>query len=95
MTRLQDEYDVAGESKTIDYGRYRLDAAMAPRFKSNLVIMHPLPRRHELDVRLDADPRAKYWEQVRNGMWIRAALLAYVFSVDAAIIDHYQGHYSR
>jgi aspartate carbamoyltransferase catalytic subunit len=93
MTRLQDEYDVAGESKSIDYARYRLDADMAGRFKPNLVIMHPLPRRHELDVRLDTDPRAKYWEQVRNGMWVRAALLGYVFGVDAAIIDHHQSDY--
>ncbi|MFH0980403.1 MAG: aspartate carbamoyltransferase [Planctomycetota bacterium] len=94
MTRLQDEHDVAGESKALDYDRFRLDVDMAVRFKPHLAILHPLPRRNELDVRLDADPRAKYWEQVRNGMWIRAALLAYVFRVDAAIIDHYQSHYS-
>jgi aspartate carbamoyltransferase catalytic subunit len=94
MTRLQDEHDVAGESKAIDYDRFRLDADMADRFKSHLAILHPLPRRRELDIRLDTDPHAKYWEQVRNGMWIRAALLAYVFHVDAAIIDHYQSHYS-
>ena len=94
MTRLQDEHDVAGESKSIDYDHFRLDADMADRFKPHLAILHPLPRRNELDVRLDADPRAKYWEQVRNGMWIRAALLGYVFNVDAAIIDHFQSHYS-
>lgn len=94
MTRLQDEHDVAGESKSIDYDRFRLGAEMAGRFKPDLAILHPLPRRKELDVRLDVDPRAKYWEQVRNGMWIRAALLAHVFHVDAAIIDHHQSHYS-
>lgn len=94
MTRLQDEHDVAGESESIDYDRFRLDAEMRGRFKPDLAILHPLPRRKELDVRLDTDPRAKYWGQVRNGMWIRAALLAYVFNVDAAIIDHHQSHYS-
>jgi aspartate carbamoyltransferase catalytic subunit len=55
--------------------------------------MHPLPRRNELDRRLDTDPRAKYWDQVQNGMWMRAAIIGYVFHVDAAIIDHYQSHF--
>jgi aspartate carbamoyltransferase catalytic subunit len=94
MTRLQDEYDLAGESRSIDYDKYRLSLEMADRFKKDLVIMHPLPRRNELDVRLDHDPRAKYWAQVRNGMWMRAAIIAYVFNVDAAIIDHYQSYYT-
>ena len=94
MTRLQDEWDSAGESKSIDLGKYRLTLEMADRFKDDLVIMHPLPRREELDVRLDTDPRAKYWDQVRNGMWMRAAMIAYVFNVDAEIIDHYQSYYT-
>lgn len=94
MTRLQDEYDVSGESKSIDYDRYRLSADMTPSFKSNLAILHPLPRRNELDRRLDTDPRAKYWEQVKNGMWMRAAIIAYVFNADAAILDHFQSHYT-
>jgi aspartate carbamoyltransferase catalytic subunit len=94
MTRLQDEYDVAGESKSIDYGRFSISADMADRFKPNLAIMHPLPRRNELDRRLDTDPRAKYFEQVQNGLWIRSAIMAYVFNADAAVLDHYQSHYS-
>ncbi len=94
MTRLQDEWDTAGESKNIDYARYHLTADMTDQFKPDLAILHPLPRRHELDVRLDADPRAKYWDQVRNGMWIRAALIAYLFNVDGAVLDHYQSYYS-
>ncbi|HEY3246384.1 MAG TPA: aspartate carbamoyltransferase [Phycisphaerae bacterium] len=94
MTRLQDEWDTAGESKRIDYSRFHLSADMADLFKPDLAILHPLPRRHELDKRLDTDPRAKYWDQVRNGMWIRAALIAYLFNVDGAILDHYQEYYS-
>lgn len=94
MTRLQDEYDVAGESKSIDYDRFRLSADMSSRFKSDLAILHPLPRRNELDRRLDTDPRAKYWEQVQNGLWIRAAIIAYVFNADAAIFDYYQSRFS-
>jgi aspartate carbamoyltransferase catalytic subunit len=94
MTRLQDEYDVAGESKSIDYDRFRLSADMSSLFKPDLAILHPLPRRNELDRRLDTDPRAKYWEQVQNGLWIRAAIIAYVFNADAAIFDYYQSRFS-
>jgi aspartate carbamoyltransferase catalytic subunit len=94
MTRLQDEYDVADESKKIDYDRFRISADMAPQFKPDLAIMHPLPRRNELDRALDTDPRAKYWDQVQNGMWMRAAIIAFILHSDAAVIDHYQSHFT-
>ena len=94
MTRLQDEWDVAGESKSIDYSRYSLTYEMARDFKPGLAILHPLPRRHELDERLDALPQAKYWGQVRNGMWMRAALTASIFNADVAIRDHYYNYYT-
>jgi aspartate carbamoyltransferase catalytic subunit len=94
MTRLQDEWDVDGESKAIDFDRFGLSYEMAESFKPNLAILHPLPRRHELDQRLDALPQAKYWAQVRNGMWMRAALIGSVFGVDTAIREHYHAYYA-
>jgi aspartate carbamoyltransferase catalytic subunit len=94
MTRLQDEWDKDGESKAIDFGRFSLTHDMAKSFKPGLVIMHPLPRRHELDQKLDALPQAKYWDQVRNGMWMRAAIIASIFNVDTAIREHYHAYYS-
>ncbi len=94
MTRLQDEHDAAGESGRIDLSRFSLTAEMAGRFKANLAILHPLPRRHEIDKRLDGDPRAKYFDQVRNGMWMRTALIAYIFNQDGLILDHYHSYYS-
>ena len=90
----EDEYDVDGESKSIDYYRFSLTREAAADFKPNLVIMHPLPRRHELDEKLDSLPQAKYWAQVRNGMWMRAALIASVLNVDLAVRDHYQAYYT-
>jgi aspartate carbamoyltransferase catalytic subunit len=93
MTRLQDEHDLNGESKSIDYRKFCLSAEMSHLFKPNLAIMHPLPRREELDINLDRDPRAVYWEQVRNGMWIRAAMLAYLFNVEDAVMYHYQTNF--
>ncbi len=95
MTRLQDEWDSQGESKAIDYGKYCLTYDMREKFKKDLVIMHPLPRRQEIDKRLDNDSRAKYWDQVRNGMWMRAALIATTFNIDARIIDHYHSYYAH
>lgn len=94
MTRLQDEWDVGAEKSTMDYGRFALTEEMAPLFKKTLVIMHPLPRRNELEQKLDVLPQAKYWNQVRNGMWMRAALIASIFNVDTAIRDHYHAYYS-
>lgn len=51
--------------------------------KADAILMHPLPRKHELGTQadhdiLDADPRAVYFEQMKNGMVIRMALLAKV-----------------
>lgn len=43
--------------------------------KENMVIMHPLPRVNEIDVDVDDDPRAVYFEQVEYGMYIRMALI--------------------
>ena len=94
MTRLQDEWDVEGESKAIDYDRYSMTSEMAKEFKPGLAILHPLPRRAELDQRLDVVPQAKYWAQVRNGMWMRAAVIASILNVDIAIRDHYQAYYT-
>jgi aspartate carbamoyltransferase catalytic subunit len=80
MTRVQDEWDKEeGESARIDIGRYALGSAQLARMKSDAVIMHPLPRRTEIAPEVDADSRAMYWRQMRNGMWIRAALIATIF----------------
>ena len=50
--------------------------------------MHPLPRRDEIATDIDEDPRAMYWRQERNGMWIRAALIAYMFNIDKQILEY-------
>ena len=48
------------------------------RAKQNTIIMHPLPRVSEISYALDDDPRAAYFRQMENGMYIRMALLAAV-----------------
>jgi len=89
MTRIQDEHDQAGESKNIDYSKFHLTYDHLNTLKKNAVIMHPLPRRQEIDVKVDADPRARYWRQERNGMWTRVALIARIFNVHRDITEPY------
>ncbi len=84
MTRLQDEYDDHKTAPTTL--SYRLTPALLPRLKPASVIMHPLPRRDEIAVDIDNDPRAMYWRQVRNGMWTRCALLAKLFELEEKIL---------
>jgi len=89
MTRIQDEHDATpGESGKTDVSKFRLTLANMAYVKPNAVIMHPFPRRDEIDVAIDPDPRAMYWRQERNGMWSRAALIAYIFRVDHEIMSY-------
>ena len=85
MTRIQDEHDKSGESKGVDYSPFYFRKENLNDIKKTCVIMHPLPRRHEIEVSVDDDPRAVFWRQERNGMWARAALMAYIFGVDGKI----------
>lgn len=85
MTRLQDEY--GGIEETWDPDAYKIDLNNVNRLKNNAIILHPLPRRDEIAVEIDNDPRAKYWEQTANGLWVRVALIASMFNISADDID--------
>ena len=92
MTRIQDEWDIDNESSRIDTSKFYFTKDHLGILKKDAVIMHPLPRRKEIDVAVDSDPRAVYWRQVRNGMWIRSALILSIFSCDGAVRDYYKEH---
>ncbi len=62
--------------------RYAIDAATVRRMKSNAIILHPLPRTVELDRTVDDDPRARYFQQATNGLYVRMALLTMVWEDD-------------
>jgi aspartate carbamoyltransferase catalytic subunit len=87
VTRVQAEFDTEKESEGVDMSRFRIGPRELSRMRDDAVIMHPLPRGNELDVRVDTDPRAKYWRQERNGMWIRAALLLKIFGVASEVAN--------
>src|SRR5216683_6488801 len=56
-------------------GVYRIDASTLAQMKKEAIVMHPLPRVDEIAPEVDADPRAAYFRQARNGLFIRMALL--------------------
>lgn len=57
---------------------YEITPELMARAKQKMVVMHPLPRVGEIHYAVDHDPRAAYFRQVQNGMFIRMALLAAV-----------------
>ena len=83
LTRLQSEYDGPGEAAHFDHARFGIGPDELARMKRDAIVMHPLPRGPELDPRVDEDPRAMYWRQERNGMWVRAALLIRILGAGA------------
>lgn len=58
--------------------QHEITTDLMKRAKENMIVMHPLPRVGEIHDAVDADPRAAYFRQVKNGMYIRMALLAAV-----------------
>ncbi len=59
--------------------RFAIDSAVLQRMKSDAMILHPLPRTVELDKTVDSDPRAFYFRQAMNGLYVRMALLTMLF----------------
>jgi len=87
VTRMQTEWDIDGESKAIDLSRFSVGAGELELLRPDAIIMHPLPRGPEIDPAVDRDPRAMYWRQERNGMWMRVALLLKIFQADGLVRD--------
>ncbi|KAJ7963751.1 aspartate carbamoyltransferase, chloroplastic [Quillaja saponaria] len=56
-------------------GKYIVSPAVLEVMQKHAVIMHPLPRLDEITVDVDRDPRAAYFRQAKNGLYIRMALL--------------------
>ncbi|MFN2162502.1 MAG: aspartate carbamoyltransferase, partial [Candidatus Promineifilaceae bacterium] len=78
VTRVQKERfsDLAQYEEVKDH--YEITPELMEEAKEKMVVMHPLPRVGEIHYAVDQDPRAAYFRQVQNGMFIRMALLAAV-----------------
>ena len=75
MTRVQKERFFNEEDYLRLKDSYILDMDKLKGAKSDLTIMHPLPRVNEISVAVDKDPRAAYFRQARYGRYIRMALI--------------------
>jgi aspartate carbamoyltransferase catalytic subunit len=87
VTRMQSEWDTAGETSRVDYADYSITPGNVGLLKPDAAIMHPLPRGPEIHPSIDDDPRAMYWRQERNGMWMRVAILLKIFQADHFVRD--------
>ncbi|KAL0837127.1 hypothetical protein Bca101_089017 [Brassica carinata] len=67
-------------------GKYIVDKALLGVMQKDAVIMHPLPRLDEITADVDSDPRAAYFRQAKNGLFIRMALLKLLL-VGCKVID--------
>lgn len=82
MTRVQRERF----TDPLEYERvkdlYTLHNAMLDNSRENLRILHPLPRVNEIDVDVDDNPKAYYFEQARNGLYARQAIITRALGIN-------------
>ncbi len=75
VTRIQRERFPDSTSYFNVSSSYRITPELLSTAKKHLIVLHPLPRLDEIDPRVDALPHARYFEQSRNGVPVRMAML--------------------
>lgn len=85
MTRVQKErfFNEQDYIRLKDY--YILDEEKMKLAREDMIVMHPLPRVNEISTKIDDDPRAKYFDQVQNGRFIRMALILTMLGLDKEV----------
>ena len=82
MTRVQRERF----TDIMEYERvknlYTLKNSMLLGSKDNLRVLHPLPRVNEIAYDVDSNPKAYYFQQARNGLYARQAIICKVLGID-------------
>ena len=71
LTRIQKER----HDNDVSWDNYIIDNELIKHSKESLIILHPLPRNKELSTDLDDNSKSKYFDQMKNGLHIRMALL--------------------
>lgn len=83
VTRIQKErFKIAQEYSNVK-GAYVIDKNLMNKAPPKMIVMHPLPRVDEIDTEVDADPRAAYFRQMENGMYVRMAILDLILGNDS------------
>lgn len=81
MTRIQKERFADPLEYEKVKNSYILNNEMLTAAKNNLKILHPLPRVNEISIDVDDSPKAYYFQQAMNGVYVRQALLAYILGL--------------
>ena len=82
MTRVQRERFFNEQDYIRLKDSYILTPEKLENAKKDMAVLHPLPRVNEISTAVDSDPRAKYFEQVKNGKFIRMALILKLLEVE-------------
>ena len=82
MTRVQRERFFNEEDYIRLKDTYILDAEKMKAAKPDMMVLHPLPRVNEIAVEVDDDPRALYFVQAKNGMFVRMALIMKLLGIE-------------
>ena len=80
MTRIQRERFDSEDEYLKQSHVYCLTKAKMEYARKDMIVMHPLPRVDEIEVAVDDDPRAAYFRQANNGMYVRMALILYTMT---------------
>ncbi len=89
MTRIQQER-FESEAEYLKFkGVYVLDGEKMKLAKEKMAVLHPLPRVDEITPEVDDDPRAAYFEQIKNGLHVRMALIMALCGIKDPITDRY------
>ncbi len=80
MTRVQRERFLHMDNYERAANKYVIESSSLTKMKENAIVMHPLPRGPEISPEVDEDPRMIYFEQAKNGVWIRMALMMMLLS---------------
>jgi len=78
VTRIQKERFETDEAYETVKGSYVVNNALMDKVPKNMIVLHPLPRVDEIATEVDGDPRAAYFRQMENGMFVRMALLTLI-----------------
>lgn len=82
MTRVQRERFFNEDDYIRLKDTYILDKEKMELAEKDMIVLHPLPRVNEIATEVDSDPRAKYFEQAKNGMFVRMALIMSLLGIE-------------
>ncbi|KAG8468553.1 hypothetical protein KFE25_013636 [Diacronema lutheri] len=82
VTRVQKERFASADEYDAVKDAFIVSAETMQQAPANMIVLHPLPRVNEIAVEVDDDPRAVYFRQMENGMYVRMALLAALLDGD-------------